>query len=94
MLFTTKGSDGEGKLAVSVQRAAQCALHIQKDLSEFSPVEGVVFRLHCSIAAGDIFGIHIGSMDRWEFLFAGTPLHMIRDTEEAIGKGMECLKCK
>lgn len=64
-------------------------MQVQKDLKEYSPVEGVIFRLHCSIAHGNLHEINVGAKGRWECLIAGNPLLDIRDVEDTIKSGKQ-----
>jgi class 3 adenylate cyclase len=85
VVFQTRSED-DNSIAKATLRASQCALHLKNILSTFRPVEGLTLHLRFSIAVGCIYGIHVGSVNRWEFLIIGDPLRQVKEMEESSGK--------
>lgn len=55
-----------------VARAAACCLSLLSSLNEYSPVEGVVLRLHMGVGAGELSEFYVGGhADKWEYFVAG-----------------------
>lgn len=65
-----------GKL---VARASLCCLDLLSNLNEYSPVEGVVLRLHMGVGAGELSEFYVGGHnDKWEYFVAGEPIEQVR----------------
>ena len=58
-----------------VLRASMCCLDMLQHLNEFSPVPGVVLRLHMGIGAGLVSAFCVGGWRRkWEYFISGEPV--------------------
>lgn len=81
------GRAAREKLSDLVLLAAQCALAIQEESSDFFEKNGGDTSLRIGIAAGDIYAVHLGGvLGRWEFLLSGEPLvqmSLAKDLAEA-----------
>ena len=72
-------------LAQLVYRASRCCLDLLNRLNNFSPVEGVVLKLHMGVGAGVLSSFYVGGhANKWEYFVAGEPIEQMSDaTEEA-----------
>ena len=53
-------------------RASKCCLDLLENLNEYSPVEGVILRLHMGIGAGMLDEFYVGGYaGKWEYFVAG-----------------------
>lgn len=67
-------SDERG-LRLSLQRAAQCGLEIQRALARHAEETGLRLHMRVCICAGDLLVAHLGGVyDRWELLVTGAPM--------------------
>lgn len=70
-------------LALSVRRAAQCALSIQRVMHNHEPVQGCRISLRVGVSAGEVSVSHVGGVfGRWELLVAGQPLERVSSAEQ------------
>ena len=61
-------------MAQLVFRASRCCLDLLNRLNNFSPVEGVVLKLHMGIGAGVLSSFYVGGhAGKWEYFVAGSP---------------------
>jgi len=74
-----------GRLPGLVLSACSCCLDLLVNLNEYSPVEGVVLKLHMGIGAGALDEFYVGGhRGKWEYFVAGEPIEQMSDaTEEA-----------
>ena len=72
-------------LAQLITRASVCCLDILRRLNNFSPVDGVVLRLHMGVGGGTLSAFYVGGhAGKWEYFVAGEPIEQMSDaTEEA-----------
>ncbi|KAL1515656.1 hypothetical protein AB1Y20_002274 [Prymnesium parvum] len=72
-------------LARLVAQASHCCLDLLANLNEYSPVDGVVLRLHMGVGAGELSEFYVGGYaGKWEYFVAGEPIEQMSDaTEEA-----------
>lgn len=79
-------------LALSVRRAAQCALSIQRTMHNHEPVQGCRISLRVGVAAGEVSVSHVGGVfSRWELLVAGVPLERVSSAEQHARPGQVLL---
>jgi class 3 adenylate cyclase/tetratricopeptide (TPR) repeat protein len=56
-------------------QAASCALALQEQLHQYSPVENVFLKIRIGLGAGDAVIAYVGGlMQRWEFVITGSPI--------------------
>ncbi len=56
-------------------QAASCALTLQKNLHDYSPIENVLLSMRIGLGVGDAVVANIGGlMQRWEFAITGSPV--------------------
>ncbi len=80
VLFPTRTED-KHSVPLATLRAVLCANVLQKQLGSYKPTDDLVLKLRFSIAVGDCYGIHVGALNRWEFLIMGDPLRQVRIME-------------
>ena len=68
-------------------RACSCALAIHAEFDGFVPAQGVTLRLHSAISAGQLYGVHVGGNERWEWLLKGRPLAELGKAMKSSEKG-------
>ena len=68
-------------------RACSCALAIHNEFDGFVPAQGVTLRLHSAISAGQLYGVHVGGNERWEWLLKGRPLTELGKAMKSSEKG-------
>jgi class 3 adenylate cyclase/tetratricopeptide (TPR) repeat protein len=75
-------------LALSVQRAARCALLIHAELNGYRATDEVTLSIHSGIGAGEVsLGYIGGERDRWELLIGGEPLSQMGRAAGHAGAG-------
>ncbi len=82
----TFGADRE--LAVTVRRAALCALDLQRTLHRYRSPAGPQLSMQIGIGAGIVSAVHLGGvLDRVEFLLSGSPLTQMSRAQELAAAG-------
>lgn len=72
-------SETDSNLESFTFRCIQCALQIQKEVDGFSPAANLVLRIRSAIAAGHIYGLHVGGASgKREYIIKGQPLQQIQ----------------
>ncbi len=62
-------------LSHAIRMAATCGLTIQKQLHNYPIDEDVTLALRVGVGAGTLYELHLGGyLDRWEYVFAGSPM--------------------
>ncbi|MBM4089269.1 MAG: hypothetical protein FJ276_07550 [Planctomycetes bacterium] len=65
-------ADESGGEVLAAHCAADCALHLQKELSDYQSPEGARLAIKIGIGSGDVSVLQIGGeLDRWELLVSG-----------------------
>lgn len=63
-------------------------LSLAPPLSQYSPVEGVVLKLHMGVGAGELSEFYVGGHGgKWEYFVAGQPIEQISEATEAAAHG-------
>lgn len=71
-----------------VQRAAQCALAIQKELNNYYTFDGAELSMRIGIGAGHLSLVQLGGMfGRWEAMLTGAPIVQASRAEESCQPG-------
>lgn len=83
-------AEQQQRLRDCTHRALQCCVHVHKQFNEYSPVEGVVLKLHSGLSCGLIYGTALGCdspVSRYEFLLEGEPVTELGPAMHAAGIG-------
>ncbi|HEX6383661.1 MAG TPA: adenylate/guanylate cyclase domain-containing protein, partial [Anaerolineae bacterium] len=85
-------ADAEAAQAISLQEATrlatQCGATIQGSLHDWETAEGVRLSLRFTVAAGEVFLVHVGgAYNRWEFVVTGRPLGQVSAAEKIARPG-------
>jgi len=73
-----EAAGGQPPLALTMLRAAHCALTIQTQLHNYSPANDIQLSLRISLGAGEVSALHLGGVfGRWKLLINGDPLAQV-----------------
>eukprot|EP00736_Rhodelphis_marinus_P001270 Rmarinus@m.6390 len=76
------------RLQEALVKACMCALTLVYRLDKMSPLPGAMFRVHCAVASGPLYGLHVGGhRNSWEFLVHGSPLEKLGRCIDLAAKG-------